>query len=52
MDGMVKLMALLPDDTRFYLNSWTWGYEDMLKAVAAAFKCKARRSYLQPLMQC
>jgi DNA cross-link repair 1C protein len=42
MNGMVQLMALFPGDTRFFLNSWTWGYEDMLKAVASAFGCQVR----------
>ncbi|KAM0752271.1 hypothetical protein T439DRAFT_204649 [Meredithblackwellia eburnea MCA 4105] len=34
---LVTFMALYPSDTKFFLNSWTWGYEDMLKAVARAF---------------
>ncbi|EJD45677.1 hypothetical protein AURDEDRAFT_103419, partial [Auricularia subglabra TFB-10046 SS5] len=32
-DGLVQLMALFPSDTRFFLNCWTWGYEDILKAL-------------------
>jgi DNA cross-link repair 1C protein len=40
VQGMIELMALLPQDTRFYINNWTWGYEDMLKAVATTFQCQ------------
>ncbi|KAH7101295.1 hypothetical protein BKA62DRAFT_192624 [Auriculariales sp. MPI-PUGE-AT-0066] len=36
-DGMVQLMALFPKNTRFFINCWTWGYEDMIKAVGSAF---------------
>ncbi|TFY61855.1 hypothetical protein EVJ58_g4248 [Rhodofomes roseus] len=35
--GLVSLMSLLPSKTLFFINSWTWGYEDVLKAVARAF---------------
>ncbi|KAH9936509.1 uncharacterized protein B0H18DRAFT_1206791 [Fomitopsis serialis] len=35
--GLVSLMSLLPSTTLFFINSWTWGYEDILKAVARAF---------------
>ncbi|TFK65604.1 hypothetical protein BDN72DRAFT_845347 [Pluteus cervinus] len=36
--GLVELMQLFPDNTHFFINSWTWGYEDILKAVATAFQ--------------
>ncbi|KZV84512.1 hypothetical protein EXIGLDRAFT_753795 [Exidia glandulosa HHB12029] len=39
-EGLVQLMALFPAKTRFFLNCWTWGYEDILKAVASAFQSK------------
>ncbi|KAF9560789.1 hypothetical protein CPC08DRAFT_614997, partial [Agrocybe pediades] len=35
--GLVKLMALYPRDVYFYINAWTWGYEDILQEVAHAF---------------
>ncbi|GAA6009631.1 hypothetical protein JCM10207_004132 [Rhodosporidiobolus poonsookiae] len=35
--ALVELMAQYPPETRFFLNAWTWGYEDMLKAVHRAF---------------
>jgi hypothetical protein len=33
-------MKLFPPNVYFYINSWTWGYEDILKAVAKAFQTK------------
>jgi DNA cross-link repair 1C protein len=33
-------MKLYPNDVYFFINSWTWGYEDVLKAVARAFNSK------------
>jgi hypothetical protein len=41
-NGLVKLMTLYPPDTRFFINTWTWGYEEILKAVAHAFSSKVR----------
>ncbi|KAF8516335.1 beta-lactamase-like protein, partial [Hysterangium stoloniferum] len=38
--GLVQLMSFFPPLTRFFINSWTWGYEDMLKAVGRAFNSK------------
>ncbi|SPO38975.1 uncharacterized protein PSFLO_04454 [Pseudozyma flocculosa] len=40
LQDMVTLLRAFPPDTVFYLNSWTWGYEGMLKAVAKAFGCR------------
>ncbi|KAH7882956.1 beta-lactamase-like protein, partial [Phlebopus sp. FC_14] len=40
VQGLVELIALFPSNTYFFLNSWTWGYEDILKGVARAFHCK------------
>lgn len=31
-------MKLLPPTTHFFINSWTWGYEDILKAISRAFR--------------
>ncbi|KAH9891831.1 hypothetical protein C8Q73DRAFT_763234 [Cubamyces lactineus] len=39
-NGVARLMTLFPDDTRFYINAWTWGYEEIYKAVARAFNSK------------
>ncbi|KPV71502.1 uncharacterized protein RHOBADRAFT_56545 [Rhodotorula graminis WP1] len=33
----VDLMAQYPPETRFFLNTWTWGYEELLKGVHRAF---------------
>ncbi|KAF8588590.1 hypothetical protein K439DRAFT_1285775, partial [Ramaria rubella] len=38
--GLVKLISLFPPLTRFFINSWTWGYEDILKAIGRAFNTK------------
>ncbi|KAF7982266.1 hypothetical protein HWV62_29509 [Athelia sp. TMB] len=38
--GLIKLMKLLPQDSIFFLNTWTWGYEDILKAINAEFGAK------------
>ncbi|TKY90837.1 hypothetical protein EX895_000835 [Sporisorium graminicola] len=37
---MVMLMRMYPPSTVFFLNCWTWGYEDMLIVTAKAFGCK------------
>ncbi|SNX81943.1 uncharacterized protein MEPE_00648 [Melanopsichium pennsylvanicum] len=37
---MITLMRLYPPSTIFFLNCWTWGYEDMLIYTAKAFGCK------------
>lgn len=38
--NLVELMELFPDTTKFFINAWTWGYEDVLKAVARNFNSK------------
>ncbi|KAG1727799.1 beta-lactamase-like protein [Suillus lakei] len=38
--GLVELIALFDKDTFFFINSWTWGYEDILKGIARAFQCQ------------
>ncbi|KAL1722808.1 hypothetical protein EV715DRAFT_191874 [Schizophyllum commune] len=35
--GLIELMKLYPPSTHFFINTWTWGYEDILKAIAQAF---------------
>ena len=39
-NNLVELMGLFPDTTKFFINAWTWGYEDVLKAVARNFNSK------------
>ncbi|KAI0632302.1 hypothetical protein C8Q77DRAFT_1265751 [Trametes polyzona] len=38
--GLSALMSLYPETTRFFINAWTWGYEDIYKAVARTFGAK------------
>ncbi|KAF8121744.1 beta-lactamase-like protein, partial [Boletus edulis] len=40
VQGIVGLMASFPSSTHFFINTWTWGYEDILKAIAHMFHCK------------
>ncbi|GAA5888832.1 hypothetical protein JCM16303_002537, partial [Sporobolomyces ruberrimus] len=37
IDDLIEIMKVYPDDTKFFLNTWTWGYEELLKAVYRAF---------------
>src|ERR1700722_7674763 len=36
-------MAQFPCDTYFFINCWTWGYEDILKATAREFNSTVSR---------
>ncbi|PCH39848.1 hypothetical protein WOLCODRAFT_131092 [Wolfiporia cocos MD-104 SS10] len=38
--GLMDLMTLMPPTTSFFVNCWTWGYEDILKAIARTFRSK------------
>lgn len=38
--SLVKLMEYFPPSTRFFINGWTWGYEDIYKAIARTFRTK------------
>ncbi|KAL6308244.1 hypothetical protein BKA93DRAFT_868915 [Sparassis latifolia] len=38
--GLVSLMSIFPPTTLFFINAWTWGYEDIFKAVARTFRSK------------
>lgn len=42
--GLTELMALYPETTRFFINAWTLGYEEIYKAVARAFGAQVRPS--------
>jgi DNA cross-link repair 1C protein len=35
-------MTLFPPTVLFFINTWTWGYEDILKAISIAFRSKVR----------
>lgn len=37
---IITLLRLYPPSTLFFLNCWTWGYEDLLIYTAKAFGCK------------
>ncbi|PPR00245.1 hypothetical protein CVT24_005013 [Panaeolus cyanescens] len=37
-DGLVELMDQFPETTYFFINVWTWGYEDILKAISRHFQ--------------
>ncbi|CAH7669435.1 hypothetical protein BY996DRAFT_4568452, partial [Phakopsora pachyrhizi] len=36
----IDSMALYPKDTIFFINAWTWGYEELLQRIAIRFKTK------------
>ena len=38
MAGLIELMKIFPDSVYFFINCWTWGYEDILKAIAREFQ--------------
>ncbi|TFY79804.1 hypothetical protein EWM64_g4208, partial [Hericium alpestre] len=40
VDGFIELMKLVPSMSIFFINAWTWGYEEILKAVGRAFGTK------------
>ena len=42
--GLVDLISYFPSHIRFFVNVWTWGYEDILKAIAEAFDLKVGKS--------
>lgn len=43
---LIDLIGSFPDDTLFFLNAWTHGYEDMLKAIYRAYGEKVTRAQL------
>ncbi|KAF8466527.1 hypothetical protein DFH94DRAFT_639281, partial [Russula ochroleuca] len=36
--GLVSLISLFPPETIFFINAWTWGYEDVFRAIARSFR--------------
>ncbi|KAJ1310046.1 hypothetical protein OPQ81_006799 [Rhizoctonia solani] len=47
--GVVDMISMYPKDTLFYINIWTWGYEDILLGIAERFNTKIhvdRHKYL------
>lgn len=37
IEATIKMMTCYPEDTNFFINAWTWGYEELLEAIAARF---------------
>ncbi|KZT43783.1 hypothetical protein SISSUDRAFT_996763 [Sistotremastrum suecicum HHB10207 ss-3] len=37
VSDLMKLMVMFPSSSRFYVNSWTWGFEAILKGIARTF---------------
>jgi hypothetical protein len=47
MDGIrdfIALLGLMPRGSVFYINAWTWGYEDILVAMSRFFDCKVHKT--------
>lgn len=40
LQELVKIMGLYPEDTTFFLNTWCFGWEDVIKEVARYFNEK------------
>ncbi|KAL5501731.1 hypothetical protein ACEPAH_8991 [Sanghuangporus vaninii] len=40
VNGLMELMKAYPTHMRFFINTWTWGYEDILKGVSRTFQSK------------
>ncbi|KAG8718841.1 hypothetical protein FRC08_004265 [Ceratobasidium sp. 394] len=40
IDGLLELIDLYPQDVQFYINAWTWGYEDIFLGIKAHFNSK------------
>ncbi|KAF8491140.1 hypothetical protein F5888DRAFT_1063248 [Russula emetica] len=36
--GLVSLISLFSPETTFFINAWTWGYEDIFRAIARSFQ--------------
>ncbi|CAE6386262.1 unnamed protein product [Rhizoctonia solani] len=41
VEGLLNMISMYPKDTLFYINIWTWGYEDVLIGIADRFNTKA-----------
>lgn len=39
VEAALKLFDMFPPDTRFFLNTWTWGWEELLRGVARKYNC-------------
>ncbi|KAB5587824.1 DNA repair metallo-beta-lactamase [Ceratobasidium theobromae] len=40
VEGLLRLINMYPQHTMFYINAWTWGYEDILIGIAHHFNTK------------
>ncbi|KAH9459880.1 hypothetical protein MJO29_003843 [Puccinia striiformis f. sp. tritici] len=34
----IEMMSAYPDDTKFFINAWTWGYEELLQQIIVRFR--------------
>lgn len=37
-EGLVSLISLFSPKMTFFINAWTWGYEDIFHAIAHSFQ--------------
>ncbi|GAA5954140.1 hypothetical protein JCM3765_005301 [Sporobolomyces pararoseus] len=42
INDLLKMIKRYPRDTKFFLNCWTWGYEDLLKGIFKTFGHQTR----------
>lgn len=47
---MIYCMAQYPPETVFFLNTWCWGWEEVIIAVAKAFKTRVSHHLLRALL--
>ncbi|KAG8965244.1 hypothetical protein FRC03_000789 [Tulasnella sp. 419] len=40
VEGVIEMITMYPPHYKFFINAWTWGYEDILLGVAKAFNTK------------
>ncbi|KAL5482499.1 hypothetical protein ACEPAI_9093 [Sanghuangporus weigelae] len=40
VNDLIELMKAYPTHMRFFINAWTWGYEDILKGISRTFQSK------------
>ncbi|CAE6423160.1 unnamed protein product [Rhizoctonia solani] len=49
VQGLLDMVGMYPKDTLFYVNIWTWGYEDILVGISERFSTRIhvdRHKYL------
>jgi DNA cross-link repair 1C protein len=45
VQDIITLLSMYPPKTKFFINSWTWGYEDILIGIARAFGTQVSHCY-------